>query len=123
MSDRALRGSRLGATSFESDLNTNPVERREVSYLCPRGHRVVVPFAADAEVPATWECRFCGQTAVREETSRPAPKPSKPARTHWDMLLERRTIPELEELLAERLAVLRAQGGPDTVSPSNRQSA
>ena len=32
----------------------------------------------------------------------------KPARTHWDMLLERRSIPELEELLEERLTLLRA---------------
>ena len=32
-------------------------------------------------------------------------------RTHWDMLLERRSIPELEELLEERLALLRAKRG------------
>jgi hypothetical protein len=39
----------------------------------------------------------------------PSPKKGKPARTHWDMLLERRTIEDLEEVLAERLAILRAQ--------------
>ena len=32
----------------------------------------------------------------------------KKPRTHWDMLLERRTIPELEELLTERLELLRS---------------
>jgi hypothetical protein len=41
----------------------------------------------------------------------------KPARTHWDMLLERRTVDDLEELLAERLALLR---GPKR---STRKSA
>jgi hypothetical protein len=35
-------------------------------------------------------------------------KPTKPARTHWDMLLERRSIAELEALLDERLALLRS---------------
>jgi len=29
-------------------------------------------------------------------------------RTHWDMLRERRSIAELEELLAERLSLLRS---------------
>ncbi|MGI8870016.1 MAG: RNA polymerase-binding protein RbpA, partial [Mycobacteriales bacterium] len=28
-------------------------------------------------------------------------------RTHWDMLMERRTIADLEEVLAERLELLR----------------
>ena len=35
----------------------------------------------------------------------------KVARSHWDMLLERRTLPELEELLEERLAYVRARRG------------
>jgi hypothetical protein len=43
----------------------------------------------------------------------------KVARTHWDMLLERRSRAELEELLEERLAYLRARRGagqnPDTM--------
>jgi len=38
---------------------------------------------------------------------RPEEKSGKPQRTHWDMLLERRSIPELEELLDERLDLLR----------------
>jgi Spy/CpxP family protein refolding chaperone len=36
---------------------------------------------------------------------------TKVARTHWDMLLERRTRAELEELLQERLDHLRARRG------------
>jgi len=36
------------------------------------------------------------------------PKATQPPRTHWDMLLERRTVKELEELLDERLDLLRA---------------
>jgi thioesterase domain-containing protein len=43
----------------------------------------------------------------------PAPeaKKVKAPRTHWDMLMERRTIADLEEVLAERLDVLRARRG------------
>jgi len=43
----------------------------------------------------------------------PAPeaKKVKAVRTHWDMLMERRTIADLEEVLAERLDVLRARRG------------
>ncbi|HEV7956014.1 MAG TPA: RNA polymerase-binding protein RbpA, partial [Marisediminicola sp.] len=35
--------------------------------------------------------------------------------THWDMLLERRTRGELEELLNERLDFLRARKGQQKV--------
>jgi hypothetical protein len=37
----------------------------------------------------------------------PEAKAEKPARTHWDMLLERRSIKELEDILSERLELLR----------------
>ena len=47
---------------------------------------------------------------ARRATPRPPEaKKGKPARTHWDMLLERRSVAELEEVLAERLAVLHEQ--------------
>jgi hypothetical protein len=36
-------------------------------------------------------------------------------RTHWDMLLERRTRDELEELLEERLTVLRERRGQQKI--------
>jgi hypothetical protein len=38
---------------------------------------------------------------------KPEEKPTKHVRTHWDMLLERRTIEDLEVLLQERLELLR----------------
>ena len=44
----------------------------------------------------------------------PEAKPVKHVRTHWDMLLERRSIPELEELLEERLTLLRESRGEKT---------
>lgn len=109
MAERALRGTRLGATSYENDRNTDLAPRQEVNYDCPKGHHFTVTLAVEAEVPMTWECRYCGATALRVDGEMPKPRKGKPQRTHWDMLLERRTTQDLENVLAERLAVLRDQ--------------
>ena len=114
MSERALRGSRLGATSYETDRDIELAPRQVVAYDCPKGHHFQVPFSAEAdEVPVVWECRVCGAVALRSDGEQADEKRAKPARTHWDMLMERRTREELEEILAERLAVLRAGGIKD----------
>jgi rubredoxin len=109
MSDRVLRGSRLGAVSYESDKHTEFAPRVPTVYDCPRGHATTVPFAAEADIPSYWECRVCGATGLRRDAEEPEAKAVKPVRTHWDMLLERRSIAELEEVLAERLAALHAE--------------
>ena len=109
MGERTLRGSRLGAVSYETDRNTELAPRQQGEYLCAKGHRYTVPFAADAEIPATWECRADGLVGKLVDGIEPETKKAKPPRTHWDMLLERRTVDELEEVLAERLEVLRGR--------------
>ncbi len=79
-------------------------------YDCPpNGHTIVLPFSVEAEVPpAVWECR-CGATAVQRDREKPEEKPGKPPqRTHWDMLLERRSEEDLQVLLDQRLELLRA---------------
>ena len=111
MGERILRGSRLGAVSYESDTTTEFAARQPATYDCPGGHRFTVPFAAEAEVPALWECKVCGANALLVDGTMPEPKKVKPARTHWDMLMERRSIADLEEVLNERLDVLRARRG------------
>ena len=62
-----------------------------------------------AELPPTWECRLHGTESKIIDGVEPEVKKIKPPRTHWDMLLERRSIPELEELLDERLEELRGR--------------
>ena len=121
MSDRALRGTRLGATSYETDDGVEPAARLLISYDCPHGHSFTVPFSVEADVPARWECRQCGSTAIARDIALPEEKLGKRQRTHWDMLLERRTIPQLEELLEERLELLRADGG--VPAPGKKRSA
>ncbi len=124
MSERALRGSRLGAQSYESDHGVDVAPRQHVSYDCPRGHHFDVPFSVEADIPAVWECG-CGAEALRADGARPEEKKAKPARTHWDMLLERRSIAELEELLTERLELLRADRPPlePAEGPQRRKTA
>jgi len=109
MADRVLRGSRLGAVSYETDRNHDLAPRRTVRYACPKDHEFEVPFSDDAEVPAPWECRLHGTESEIVDGVQQEQKKTKPARTHWDMLLERRSISELEELLNERLEELRAR--------------
>jgi len=107
MADRSLRGTRLGAASLESDAGVEPAPRQMKEYVCPNEHRTVVPLSVEADVPALWECR-CGEQALLLDASRPEEKPTKPARTHWDMLLERRSKEDLQVLLDERLELLRS---------------
>ncbi len=110
MAERSLRGTRLGATSYENDEGVEPAARLDVTYDCPEGHSFTMPFSVEADVPARWECRVCGAVAIGRDVPLSEEKAIKPSRTHWDMLLERRSIPELEELLEERLELLRASG-------------
>lgn len=115
MAERNLRGMRLGSQSLQSEEGVEFVSRRKSVYRTADGATFEVTFAADAEVPEVWESPKSGQegrlvaedgTLVETEQVE-----TKAARTHWDMLLERRTRPELEELLQERLTLLRARRG------------
>jgi hypothetical protein len=111
MADRTLRGSRLGAISYEAEYGTESAPRNIASYRCAQGHEFAIPFAEEAEIPTTWECRLDGGSGMLVNGPAPETKKAKPARTHWDMLMERRTIADLEEVLEERLDVLRARRG------------
>jgi RNA polymerase-binding protein len=111
MADRTLRGSRMGAVSYETEYGAEPAPRSFAAYRCTRGHEFTIPFSEEAEVPATWECRLDGTGAQLVDGPEPETKKIKPPRTHWDMLMERRTVADLEEVLAERLDVLRARRG------------
>ena len=64
MNDTSMRGSRLGAVSYENDAIAEPAERMLVRYACAKGHDTLVPFSVEAEeIPTVWECR-CGLSAA-----------------------------------------------------------
>jgi rubredoxin len=108
MADRSLKGTGLGAKSFEDEAGVEFAARQEVGYDCPREHHFTLVFSAEADIPSVWECPRCGAESLRSDGERPELKEEKAPRTHWDMLRERRSIAELEELLAERLSQLRS---------------
>ena len=120
MAERTLRGMKIGANSMESEVGVEFAPRVEAVYDCPDGSVLVIPFSAEADIPAIWEAPGGGEALLRD-AERPEPGPVKPQRTHWDMLLERRTIAELEDLLNERLGQLRS--GEITRSGALRKSA
>ena len=108
MGERTLRGARLGGQSFEDERGIEFAARQNVAYACPQGHEFEIPMSAEADIPFTWECPRCGAELRQRDGLPPEAKAEKAVRTHWDMLLERRSIPELEDLLSERLELLRS---------------
>ena len=84
MAERSLRGMSIGAKSLESDDNVDFAARNDVAYVCPKG-----------------------------DADREGDEISKPTRTHWDMLLERRSEEELATLLEKRLQMHRDGWIPD----------
>jgi hypothetical protein len=91
MADRVLRGSRLGAVSYETDRNHDLAPRQLARYRTENGEEFEVPFADDAEIPGSWLCRN-GLEGTLIEGNIPEPKKVKPPRTHCGPL-QGRTAP------------------------------
>ena len=119
MADRSLRGMRLGAQSLQSEEGVTFSPRRRSTYQLDDGSTFEVTFSADAEIPALWESPKSGREGrLLGDNGKPVPLDEtdvRVPRTHWDMLLERRTRAELQELLDERLTFLRARRGKHKV--------
>ena len=124
MAERTLRGARLGGQSFEDERGIEFAARQQVGYLCSRGHSFEITMSVEADVPAVWECPRCGAEALSTSGIEREVKAEKPARTHWDMLLERRSEKELEDILKERLELLRGgEIGPAHLHRAAQKSA
>ena len=122
MAERTLRGARLGGQSFEDERGIEFAARQQVHYACANGHQFEITMSMEAEVPPVWECSRCGAEALNTQGVRPEHKAEKPARTHWDMLLERRSVKELEDILQERLELLRGgEIGPAHLHRANKK--
>lgn len=112
MSQQTMRGMRLGTTSLESEVGVSFSERSKHVFQCGNEHKTEVVFAADAELPDTWQCRICSHPAARLADGKGMVVEIEPVaapRSHWEMLLERRTRDELEELLQERIDYIRSR--------------
>jgi hypothetical protein len=111
MGDRVMRGSRLGFVSYETDRNHDLAPRQIARYRTKNGEEFDMPFADDAEIPGTWLCRNGMEGTLIDGGDRAEPKKAKVPRTPWDMLRERRSIEELDELLNERLEIIKSRRG------------
>ena len=108
MRSGTLKATGLGTKSFEGDEGVALSPRRQLDFDCPAHHRFSIVFSDEALLPTTWDCPTCWATAVRSDGVEAEAVAVKPTRTHWDMLRERRSVAELEEILAERLALLKS---------------
>ena len=106
---RVMRGSRLGAVSYETERNHDLAPRQIARYRTEDGEEFDIPFADDAEIPSTWECRNGMEGTLIDCGELAEPTKVKVPRTPWDMLRERRSIEQLEELLKERLEIIRSR--------------
>jgi hypothetical protein len=117
----ALRGSTMNSHSYETDEGVAPAQTVRRGYHCPVGHVTTLRFSVEAEaIPATWDCPKCGRMAHNDSAvaaveagtahgrALASPRTSATGKTHWEMLLERRTLADLEVIFAERLSMLRA---------------
>ena len=109
MAERSLRGMRLGAQSLQSEEGVEYSPRVRYEYRLDNGTIEEVVFARDVQPPLHWQCAGGEGTLVDPEALGVTEEQhdDKPLRTHWDMLLERRSPEELQEILDERLTYLR----------------
>lgn len=115
INSNGMRGTRLGSTSYENDSQVF-APRLMTKFICPDGHKFEIPFYIEAdEIPDTWECS-CSQKAIRADlVANRAAKGSgsdfetilKTPKTHFDQLMERRSKADLQDLLKERIALIR----------------
>lgn len=95
--------------------DTADTQRRVVVYGCAAGHSCRVTFAADAPVPATWDCR-CGLPAG-QDPEHPPPVAAPPVyRTSLEYLHERRSDADLDTILDEALQGVAAARRRDPTS-------
>lgn len=106
MGSDLMRGTGLSRHGFDMRIHGELAPRTAVAFTCPKNHTFTVTMAADADPPPTWACRRHGAESQRVDGDQEE-KPKKPPRTHWDMLLERRSIHDLELLLVEQLSKMR----------------
>lgn len=129
MSNKQLRGTRLGSISHENEDGVDFVETQTVTFRTADGEEFPVKFMIGVDLPFDWKSPRSSNIGRRlDAKGKPivgvdpnAPAPVAPTVTHWEQLMKRRTIEELEIILADRIAEGRANG--EFASVSLRKSA
>jgi hypothetical protein len=103
----AIRGSRVGAGPMGEAERGESAPRQTISYFCAHAHESVVNFAAEAQIPESWDCPRCGLPASQDSANPPAPPRIEPYKTHLAYVKERRSEEEAEDILEEAIKRLR----------------
>ncbi|MBC3192536.1 RNA polymerase-binding protein RbpA [Pseudonocardia sp. C8] len=104
----AIRGTRVGAGPMGETERGETAPRERIPFYCANGHTNNTWFAADAEVPETWDCPRCGLPGGRDPENPPAAPRTEPYKTHLAYVKERRSDADGEAILEEALGRLRA---------------
>lgn len=107
MSGSAIRGSRVGSGPMGEDERGETAARKAVPFYCVHGHETVLSFAAEAEIPASWDCPRCGMPASQDHENPPTAPLTEPYKTHLAYVKERRSEDEAAQILTEALKSLR----------------
>ena len=110
-SGSAIRGSRVGAGPMGEAERGDTAPRLYVSYFCSSGHETRPAFAAEAIVPAVWDCPRCGLPASQDKENPPPIPRNEPYKTHLAYVKERRSDADGAALLEEALQDLRRLRG------------
>ncbi len=121
MSNKRMQGTRLGSISSETEDGVEFVERHNVTFRTADGEEFVVTFMAGVELPYDWRSPRSSNIGRRlDAKGKPiqgddpnAPAPVAPTVTHWEQLMKRRTIEELEVILHDRIIAMRESGQLD----------
>ena len=105
----AIRGTRVGAGPMGEAERGDTAPRLYVSYFCASGHVTRPAFAADAQIPDSWDCPRCGLPAGQDKENPPSAPKNEPYKTHLAYVKERRTDAEAEQILEEAVSALRAR--------------
>jgi hypothetical protein len=81
-------------------------ERVEIDFTCSNDHVFTYTFSAAITAPQSWDCPRCGKTGARS-TPEVDKALGQTTKSHWNMVLERRSLPDLEKMMCEQLGALR----------------
>jgi hypothetical protein len=92
----------------DDDLTMVGSPRFDVVYVCEDGHETTVTMSTNADIPNEWTCLTCSKNARLKNSDIPMEAEPEPKPDHWAKLIQRRTIEELDEMLEERIKLIKS---------------
>lgn len=103
--DRFVLNGSLDVSQGVFMSNNIVADRVEREFFCQYGHDFTLTFAAEADVPALWDCPKCG-TLAGQVPDGEVDQQVGPHKNAYEQMMSRRTPEQMELMLAEALAKL-----------------